>query len=274
MKIARCWDPVGNDARFGVIEGDVVFDVEGSVYEDRIKPGRGSRPLEGLRLLAPCTPTKIIMGGLNYVGHAKETGAAIPKVPGVLQKPISTLIGHEEPIQYPPETNRLEYEGELAVVIRRRMRNVEPADVPACVLGYAPGNDVTARDVCRDGNGRLGLIFSKSWDTFCPVGPWLETDLDPDNVDLTVRVDGEVRQHVNTSDMIFPVANLLSYISYFMTLLPGDLILTGTPSGIGGMNIGQTCEVEVSGIGTLRNPIVASPRRAAGEASKYPLPAA
>jgi 2-keto-4-pentenoate hydratase/2-oxohepta-3-ene-1,7-dioic acid hydratase in catechol pathway len=271
MKIARFWDPVENAARFGVVEGEAVFDVEGSVF-DAIKVGRASRPLQGLRLLAPCCPTKIIMGGLNYIGHAKETGQPIPKVPGVLQKSVNTLIGHEEPIQYPPETNRLEYEGELAVVIRRKMRNVEPADVPACVLGYAPGNDVTARDVCRD--GRLGLIFSKSWDTFCPVGPWLETDIDPDNLDLTVRVDGAVRQHVNTSDMIFPVAKMLSYFSYFMTFLPGDLILTGTPAGIGPMNVGQTCEVSVSGIGTLRNPIVASPRRVAGEPSKYPLPAA
>ncbi len=272
MKIARFRVPADNEPRFGVIEGDAVFDVEGSVYDDDIKVGCTSRPLAGLQLLAPCTPSKIIMGGLNYTGHAKETGAAIPKVPGVLQKPISTLIGHEAAIEYPPETNRLEYEGELAVVIKRRMRNVEPRDVPACILGYAPGNDVTARDVCRDGNGRLGLIFSKSWDTFCPVGPWLETDIDPSNVELTVKVDGEVRQHIHTSDMIFPVPDLISYISYFMTLLPGDLILTGTPEGIGGMNIGQVCEVSVSGIGTLRNPIVASPRRLAGEASKYPLP--
>ena len=271
MKIARFWDPVENDARYGVVEGDVVFDIAGSLY-DTIRVGRASRPLQGLRLLAPCEPTKIIMGGLNYLGHAKETGQPIPKVPVVLQKPVSTLIGQDEPIQFPPETNRLEFEGELAVVIRRKMRNVEPADVPACVLGYAPANDVTARDVCHD--GRHTVIFSKSWDTFCPVGPWLETDIDPDHLDLTVRVDGEVRQHVNTSDMIFPVARMLSYFSYFMTFLPGDLILTGTPAGIGPMNIGQTCEVNVSGIGTLRNPIVASPRRIAGQPSKYPLPTA
>ena len=152
------------------------------------------------------------------------------------------------------------------------MRNVAPDDVPRHVLGYAPGNDVTARDVCHD--GRHTVIFSKSWDTFCPVGPWVETDINPDNLDLTVRVDGELRQNVNTSDMIFPVNQLLSYMSYFITFLPGDLILTGTPAGIGPMNIGQTCEVSVSGIGTLRNPIVASARRLAGEASKYPLKAA
>lgn len=271
MRIARYWDPVQNMARYGVVEGDVVFGIEGSPYED-IKVQKDSRPLAGLRLLAPCEPTKIIMGGLNYMGHAKETGQPIPQVPVVLQKPVSTLIGHEEPIQFPPETNRLEYEGELAVVIRRKMRNVEPADVPSYVLGYAPGNDVTARDVCHD--GRHTVIFSKSWDTFCPVGPWLDTAVNPDNLDLTVKVDGEVRQHVNTSDMIFSVPKLLSYFSYFMTFLPGDLILTGTPAGIGGMNIGQNCEVIVSGIGTLRNPIVASPRRMAHETSKYPLKAA
>jgi 2-keto-4-pentenoate hydratase/2-oxohepta-3-ene-1,7-dioic acid hydratase in catechol pathway len=271
MKIARFWNSVENTARYGVVEGDTVFDIEGSVYGE-FKVGRGSRPLQGLRLLAPCEPTKIIMGGLNYTGHAKETGQPIPKVPVVLQKPVSTLIGQDEPIQCPPETNRLEFEGELAVVIRRKMRNVEPSDVPAYVLGYAPGNDVTARDVCHD--GRHGVQFSKAWDTFCPVGPWLETNIDPDHLDLTVRVDGELRQDVNTSDMIFPVSKLLSYLSYFMTFLPGDLILTGTPAGIGPMKIGQTCEVAVSGIGVLRNPVVASPRRVAGEKSKYPLPVA
>jgi 2-keto-4-pentenoate hydratase/2-oxohepta-3-ene-1,7-dioic acid hydratase in catechol pathway len=253
------------------VEGDVVFDIEGSPYGD-FKVTKASRPLAGLRLLAPCEPTQIIMGGLNYLGHAKETGQPIPKVPVVLQKPVSTLIGTDEPIQTPPETNRLEYEGELAVVIRRKMRNVTPEEVPAYVLGYAPGNDVTARDVCHD--GRHNVIFSKSWDTFCPVGPWVDTSANPDDVELTVKVDGEVRQHVHTSDMIFPVAKMLSYFSYYMTFLPGDLVLTGTPAGIGPMKIGQTCEVIVSTIGTLRNPIVASPRRMAGEASKYPLPAA
>jgi len=269
MKIARFWDPIERAARYGMVEGEVVFDIVGSVY-DEIQVGRTSRPLAGLRLLAPCEPTKILMGGLNYIGHAKETGQPIPKVPAVLQKPISTLIGHDEPIQYPPETNQLEFEGELAVVIRRKMRNVEPSEVASCVLGYAPGNDVTARDVCRD--GRHGIVFSKSWDTFCPIGPWLDTDIDPSNVDLTVRVDGQLRQNVHTSDMIFPVAQMLSYFSYFFTFLPGDLILTGTPAGIGPMSIGQTCEVGVSGIGNLRNPIVASPRRLAGAMSKYPLP--
>ncbi len=268
MKIARFWNPITNSACYGVVEGDVVFDIEGSVYDD-FKVSSASRPLAGLRLLAPCEPTKIIMGGLNYTGHAKETNQPIPVVPVVLQKPVSTLIGHQEPIQYPPETNRLEFEGELAVVIRRKMRNVEPADVPKYVLGYAPANDVTARDVCHD--GRHTVIFSKSWDTFCPVGPWLDTATNPDDVELTVHVDGELRQKVHTSDMIFPVTKMLSYFSYFMTFLPGDLILTGTPAGIGPMNIGQTCHVGVSGIGTLSNPIVASPRRMAGEASKYPL---
>ncbi len=268
MKIARYWNPIENAARYGVVEGDVVFDIEGSPYGD-FQVSRASRPLQGLRLLAPCEPTKIIMGGLNYVGHAKETGQPIPEVPVVLQKPVNALIGHEEPIQYPPETNRLDYEGELAVVIRRKMRNVPPEEVPQYVLGYACGNDVTARDVSRA--GRHNVVFSKSWDTFCPVGPWLDTAVDPDNLDLSVRVDGELRQQINTNDMIFSVAKLLSFLSYFITFLPGDLVLTGTPSGIGPMNIGQTCEVIVSGIGTLRNPVVASPRRIAQEASKYPL---
>jgi 2-keto-4-pentenoate hydratase/2-oxohepta-3-ene-1,7-dioic acid hydratase in catechol pathway len=209
------------------------------------------------------------MGGLNYLGHAKETGQPIPAVPVVLQKPISTLIGTGDPIETPPETNRLEYEGELTVVIRRKMRNVTPEEVPQYVLGYTCGNDVTARDVCHD--GRHTVIFSKSWDTFCPIGPWIDTETNPDDVELSVRVDGELRQQVHTSDMIFPVNKMLSYFSYYMTFLPGDVILTGTPAGIGRMNIGQTCEVIVSTLGTLSNPIIASPRRMAGESSKYPL---
>lgn len=266
MHIARYWEAAENRACWGVVEGDMVFAIHGSPYGDYHRTD-AARPLNQLRLLPPCEPTKIIMGGLNYHGHAIETNQPIPRVPVVLQKPVNTLIGHEEAIEYPPETNRLEYEGELAVIVKRRMRNVPPAEVPQHLLGYTCGNDVTARDVCRD--GRHTVIFSKSWDTFCPVGPWVATDLDPGKLEMTVRVDGELRQQVNTSDMIFPVDQLLSYISYFITLMPGDLVLTGTPAGIGPMNIGQVCEVSVEGIGTLSNPIVASSRRLLGEQSKY-----
>jgi 2-keto-4-pentenoate hydratase/2-oxohepta-3-ene-1,7-dioic acid hydratase in catechol pathway len=260
MRIVRFWDATSNRPRYGVLEGDVVNEIEGEPYGE-LKRTNANHKLSGLRLLAPCQPTKIICGGLNYVGHAKETGQAIPKVPPVWPKALSALIGPDEPIQYPPETERLEFEAELTVVVGRTMRNVAPEDVASHILGYTCGNDVTARDMQIE--SPINLAISKSFDTFCPIGPWIETDLDPSALDIVLTVDGKVRQKTNTSDMIFPVPQMLSYFSHLMTLLPGDVILTGTPEGIGRMEIGQTCAITIQGIGTLSNPIVASPLRAA-----------
>ncbi len=258
MKIVRYWDAAANAARYGVVEGESVREIEGHPYGD-IKTTNARRPMTGLRLMAPCEPTKIVAGGLNYHGHAREVGLPIPKVPVFFLKPPSSLIGHEEPIQYPPETQRLEYEGELAVVVKLPMRNTPPSEVLEHLLGYTCLNDVTARDIQVWGGNYLHLCHSKSFDTFCPTGPWVVTDVDPTNLDLSLSVNGEVRQKTNTSDMIFPVAQMVSYFSHVMTLLPGDLVCTGTPSGIGQMQVGDVVEVTIEKIGTLRNGVIAKP---------------
>jgi 2-keto-4-pentenoate hydratase/2-oxohepta-3-ene-1,7-dioic acid hydratase in catechol pathway len=258
MKIVRYWDAAANAARYGVVEGETVREIEGTPYPE-IKTTNARRPLTGLKLMAPCEPTKIVAGGLNYHGHAREVGLPIPEVPVFFLKPPTSLVGQDEPIQYPPETKRLEYEGELAVVVKHPMRNTPPDQVLQHLLGYTCLNDVTARDIQVWGGNFLHLCHSKSFDTFCPTGPWVVTDVDSTNLDLTLAVNGEVRQKTNTSDMIFPVAQMVSYFSHVMTLLPGDLVCTGTPSGIGQMQVGDVVEVTIEKIGTLRNTIIAKP---------------
>jgi 2-keto-4-pentenoate hydratase/2-oxohepta-3-ene-1,7-dioic acid hydratase in catechol pathway len=247
-----------------------VYELIGDPYNG-LKATRAGHALSAVRLLPPCAPSKIVCGGLNYVGHAREANLPIPKVSACFFKPPTTIIGHNDAIEYPPQTKRLEYEGELAVVVKRKMRNTPPEEVLDCVLGYACGNDVTARDIQVEGGNLLNLSVSKSFDTFNPVGPWLVTELDPHDLNMTLRVAGKVRQRSNTSDMIFPVEVMLSYFSSIMTLLPGDLIMTGTPEGIGQMQVGDVCELEIDGIGTLSNPIVAMPERRAARASGFVL---
>ena len=259
MKIARFWDSAADAVQWGVVEGDGVYVIAGDLYNG-IKVTRAGLPLSSIKLLAPCEPTKIVCGGLNYKGHAKEVNLPIPTSSPCFLKPPSALVGHQEAIIYPPQTQRLEYEGELGVVIKRRMRNTPPEEVFDHILGYTCGNDVTARDIQFKGGNFLNLGISKAFDTFCPVGPWIETELDPSNLNICLTVAGKVRQKSNTNDMIFPVPVMLSYFSHIMTLNPGDLVLTGTPGGIGQMEIGETVSLTIEGIGTLTNPIVVSPR--------------
>lgn len=266
MKIVRFWESAANAPLWGVVESDVVRVLAGTPY-DGITVTGAVHPLANVRLLAPAEPSKIVCGGLNYYGHAKEVNLPIPKVSACFLKPSTGLVGHGEPIEYPAETERLEFEAELAVVVKRRMRNVPPERALEHVLGYTCANDVTARDIQIEGGNFLNICVAKSFDTFCPLGPWLVTDLDPHNLDLSLKVSGKTRQQTSTADMIFPVEVMLSYFSHIMTLLPGDLVLTGTPAGIGRMEIGETCDVIIEGIGTLSNPIVASPRRL--EAAKH-----
>jgi 2-keto-4-pentenoate hydratase/2-oxohepta-3-ene-1,7-dioic acid hydratase in catechol pathway len=263
VKLVRFHDPVAKAALWGVLDGDVIRALARAPYED-VRATQALYPVASTRLLPPADPSKIVCGGLNYYGHAKEVGLPVPKVSACFLKPPSSLVGDGDAIVYPPQTERLEYEAELAVVVARRMRNVAPEDVREHVLGYTCANDVTARDIQVEGGNFLNLSVSKAFDTFCPLGPWLETDIDPSDLALTLKVDGTLRQQTRTSDMIFPVEIMLSYFSHIMTLLPGDLVLTGTPAGIGRIEVGQTCEVTVEGIGTLSNPIVASPLRKTG----------
>jgi len=256
VRITRYWDPAANAGRYGVIEGDQIREIDGSPY-GAIKITRNATPLAGTRLLAACEPTKIVAGGANYHGHLKEVGLPVPKTPVFFLKPPSALVGPDQPVVYPPETRRLEYEGELAVVVKHPMHRTPPGEVLGHLLGYTCVNDVTARDIQVIGGNLLHLCESKSFDTFCPMGPWIETELDAHALDMALRVNDVVRQQSNTSDMIFPVEVMVSYFSHVMTLLPGDLILTGSPAGIGRMEPGDMVEVTIEGIGTLHHTVVA-----------------
>jgi len=198
------------------------------------------------------SPSKIVAVGLNYRDHAAEMKEALPDRPLLFLKPSTAVIEHGEPIIYPASTSELHYEGELAVIIKTRARHVTAADAPLFILGYACANDVTARDLQRlDGQ----WTRAKSFDTFCPLGPRIVKDIDPGHLDITTRVNGVVKQHSNTSNLIFDVPALLSYISSVMTLLPGDVIITGTPHGVGPLQAGDEVEVEIEGIGILKNRI-------------------
>lgn len=199
-------------------------------------------------------PSKIICVGRNYAEHAAELGNEIPKEPLLFLKAPSALIGQDQPIVLPPQSEQVEHEGELAIVIGSTCKNIANEQDPfEFVQGYTCLNDVTARDLQRrDGQ----FARAKSFDTFCPVGPYIETNLDVSDITVICRVNGVVKQSGRTSQMVFPVEFLIRYISRMMTLLPGDLIATGTPSGVSMLNSGDVCEVEIEGIGTLRNPVV------------------
>jgi len=258
MKIVRYWDVTANTAKYGVLETATIHEIAGSPYGD-IRTTGSTVPVADTRLLAPCEPTKIVAGGANYHGHLKEVGLPVPETPVFFLKPPTTIIGPNEAVIYPPESKRVEYEGELAVVVKRTMRKVSPAQVLPNLLGYTCVNDVTARDIQVQGGNLLHLCHSKSFDTFCPTGPWLETELDTRALDVELRVNGVVKQHSNTNDTIFSVEAMVSYFSHVMTLLPGDLILMGSPPGIGEMHVGDTVELAIEGIGTLRHSVAAGP---------------
>ncbi len=250
MILLRCL--YAGQAWDGMLQEGMVYVLEGDPYR---APRRG-RPLASLtevQLLAPVMPGKVLAIGLNYRAHAAELSRPLPEEPLLFLKPPSAVIGPQTPIVLPTLSQRVDYEAELAVVIGRRCRNVNRDEAMSYVLGYSCANDVTARDLQRrDGQWSR----SKGFDTFCPLGPWIVTDLDAGNLEVTCRVNGAVRQHGSTSDLIFPVPVLIEYIAAVMTLEPGDVLLTGTPSGIGPLQAGDVVEVEVAGVGILRNPVV------------------
>lgn len=240
--------------RWGVVEGKGVCELRGTPF-GRWERGAELGRLDDLRLLAPAVPSKIICVGRNYPAHAAEHGSEVPAEPLLFLKPPSSVIGPEEPIVLPPQSQRVEYEAELAVVMGRRCRHVEPRQAWEYVLGVTCGNDVTARDLQRrDGQ----WTRSKGFDTFCPLGPWVVMGMSEGEVaDLAVicRVNGELRQNGRTSEMAFSPAQLIAYVSAIMTLEPGDVIMTGTPAGVGPLRPGDVVEVEVEGVGVLRNPV-------------------
>lgn len=236
---------------WGELEGGMVHQLTGML-------GRLSGhtvPLSDVALLPPCEPTVIVCVGRNYADHIREMGndrAGLPTEPGLFLKGLNTLSGAGDDVPYPAWTDDLQYEGELAVVIARQMSNVEEDDALDYVLGYTCALDVTARD--KQGSD-LQWVRAKSADGFCPVGPWLETDLDLGNLRVQTLVNGQVKQNGSTADMIFSVPTILSYISRIITLNPGDVVLTGTPEGVGKLQPGDTVEVVVEGIGTLTNQV-------------------
>jgi 2-keto-4-pentenoate hydratase/2-oxohepta-3-ene-1,7-dioic acid hydratase in catechol pathway len=240
---------------YGLIEGDSVVEISGVPWAPWTRGSRSSR-LCDVRLLAPVAPSKIVCVGRNYAAHAAELGNELPKEPLIFLKPSTSIVGPEEPIVLTKLSNRVEHEGELALVIGRRSSHLSHSDNPlSYVLGYTCLNDVTARDLQISD---VQFTRGKGFDTFCPVGPHIETELDPTNVLVETHVNGTRRQSGNTSLMIYPVAFLVRWISRMMTLLPGDVIATGTPAGVGPLVAGDTVEVSVAGVGVLRNPVHAA----------------
>ncbi len=214
-------------------------------------------PFDRAQLLSPVFPTKVVAVGRNYLTHVAERRARTPEEPIIFLKPATSVIGPEAPILIPPQTEEVHHEAELAVVVGTLSHRVAAEDVAEHILGYTAANDITARDLQRrDGQ----WTRAKSFDTFCPLGPAIETELDPQGLAITCSVNGESRQDGNTADMIFGVAELFAFITRVMTLLPGDVVLTGTPGGVGAIHAGDVVEVEVERIGILRNPVLAAPR--------------
>ena len=246
---------------FGVVTGDpeaglgglTVEQIEGLPFGEVQTTGQ-RWAVADVRLLSPILPSKVVCVGRNYAEHAAEHGAEVPAEPLLFLKPSTSVIGPGDAIKLPPVSPRVEHEAELAVVIGiTGARRLDRASAGAAVFGYTCANDVTARDLQRsDGQ----WTRAKGFDSFCPLGPWIDTDLDPADVELTCTVGDTVRQQGRTRDMIFDIPTLVSYVSHVMTLLPGDVILTGTPAGVGPLADGDTVSVAVAGIGTLTNPVV------------------
>jgi 2-keto-4-pentenoate hydratase/2-oxohepta-3-ene-1,7-dioic acid hydratase in catechol pathway len=248
-------DPSGSATAaplYGLIEGEEIHEITGAPWSQWSHASR-NWPRTNTRLLAPVEPSKIVCVGRNYAAHAAELGNEVPKEPLLFLKPPSAIIGPEEPIVLPSYSQRVEHEGELAVVVGRRCAHLSDTDDPLpYLLGYTCLNDVSARDIQKTD---VQFTRAKGFDTFCPVGPHIETLLNPSDVLVETYVNGVRRQSSSTSLMIYPVAFLVRFISRMMTLLPGDVIATGTPAGVGPLTAGDVVEVSVAGIGTLRNPV-------------------
>ncbi len=266
MRIARF--TTGEDPLFGVVTGEldeygqpsedaVVVTLAGDPLYAGVKATSEEHRLADVRLLAPVLPRSKVVGvGRNYAAHAAELGHDLPEEPLLFLKPNTSVIGPGDTIRYPPQTEELHFEGELAVVIGRICRDVPAAQATDVIFGYTIANDVTARDLQRSD---VQFTRAKGFDTFCPLGPWVETDLDPqrfvDGLGVQTYLEGDLKQDGNTRDMVFDVPTLIEKISSVMTLLPGDVILTGTPDGVGPMEPGDEVEVSIEGLGVLTNKV-------------------
>ena len=264
MRIARF--TTGEDPQYGVLTGEL--DEHGEPGDDAtivalagdplyvgLKLTSTEIPLADVRLLAPVIPRSKVVGiGRNYRAHAAELGNEVPEAPLMFLKPNTSVVGPGDPVFYPRQSEHVAYEGELAVVIGRICRDVPADKALEVVFGYTIANDVTARDLQ---SSDVQFTRAKSFDSFCPLGPWIETELDPADLRVTTHVNGEVKQDGTTADMVFDVPALIASVSSVMTLLPGDVILTGTPEGVGPLQVGDEVEVSVAGIGSLTNKVVA-----------------
>ena len=252
MRIVR-YQIKNEGKRYGWILESKVGPIEGDIFGE-YRRLEAETPLDQVKLLAPGQPSKIICIGRNYIEHAKEQNAEVTKVPLIFLKPPSAIINPGDAIILPPQSHQIEHEGELVVVIGKRGRDIIPEEAQKHILGYTIGNDVTARDLqLLDGQ----WTRAKGFDTFCPFGPWVETEFDASDAIINCRVSGQPRQMASTRDMVFSVSQLIAFISSVMTLEPGDLIFTGTPAGVGPLEPGDTVEVEIEGLGKLSNPVVA-----------------
>jgi 2-keto-4-pentenoate hydratase/2-oxohepta-3-ene-1,7-dioic acid hydratase in catechol pathway len=266
VRIARF--TTGDDPTYGVVSGEldqfgqaaddsVVVELSGDPLYAGIQPTQQQHKLSDVRLLAPVIPrSKVVAIGRNYAAHAAELGHDVPDEPLMFLKPNTSVIGPGDQIFYPPQTQRVDYEGELAVVIGRICRDVPPEQATDVIFGYTIANDVTARDLQKsDGQ----WTRAKGFDSFCPLGPWIETDLDPqtfaEGVSIQTHLNGDLVQDGSTRDLIFDIPTLVAHITSVMTLLPGDVILTGTPEGVGPMEPGDEVEVSVAGLGALTNTV-------------------
>ncbi len=248
MRIVR-YQIENEPPKYGWLLDEKVGEIQGDLF-GQYRRREAKTPLADVKLVAPSEPTKILCVGRNYVEHAKELGNEVPKVPLVFMKPPSSIISEGETIILPPQSKQIEHEAELVIVIGKRGRHISPEDAKNYILGYTIGNDVTARDLQKtDGQ----WTRAKGFDTFCPFGPWIDTDFDPADAVVTCRVSGQMRQMASTRDMVFNVPTLIAYISSFVTLEPGDLIFTGTPAGVGELRDGDEVIVEIEGLGALRN---------------------
>ena len=257
MRIARFTPPkeISASPLFGIVSGDEIEILAGDpLYSGVTKTGE-KVALDAVKLLAPVIPrSKVVCVGKNYADHAKEMDSAVPEQPVIFIKPNTSVIGPDDAIIWPAMSTKVDHEAELAIVIGKICKDVPKDRVKDVIFGYTIGNDVTARDLQKiDGQWSR----AKGFDTFCPLGPWIETELDPSDLAISAEVDGELRQSDRTSSMIFDIPTIINFISQVYTLLPGDVILTGTPAGVGVIPVGSTVSVTIEKIGTLSNRAVA-----------------
>ena len=263
MKIVRF--KYANNIKWGILDSDKeIRPLQSSPFE-KIGLSKDKINLDKIKLLAPVTPSKIILAGLNYIAHAKELNMDIPENPIIFLKPPTSVIGPGDNIVYPDKVQRVDYEAELAVVVKDKVRHISKEKADKHILGYTCLNDVTARNVQKK-EGQW--TRAKSYDTFCPIGPWIETEFDPSNIKVQSYLNGELKQTASTQDFIFSVPELVSFISRIMTLNPGDVISTGTPAGTGEMKAGDQVEIVIENIGRLKNRVIYSPKQPSPESSR------